>query len=379
MSPIFALSAPSTGVLLAVVLGLLLAGALIQFSPRIPEREVLVRRGSVSTIVQMRVVWLAIVLLGAWVTLLITGLIVGDFPITAGDALGAAFWDRGADSTHDFIVNTLRFPRVMVALLAGVALASSGAIFQGLIGNPLMSPDIVGINQGAAVCAVWILVVGGNINLLPIAAFAGALTTAGLIYVLSWRRGVSSARLILVGVGINSLLGALISYMLVRYPIERVSGAARWSAGTLFGSSWEDVRNLVIGLVILLPAAFILTRRLRVLQLGDDTAAALGVTVERDRLLLLAVGSGLAAIAVAVVGPLGFVALLVPHMARLLAGPLTGGVLLLSTLLGGVMLLGSDLIAQRMFAPTVLPAGVVTAALGGPYFLMLLYKYNRAV
>lgn len=374
-----AISPPTGGVVAALVVAVAAIVVLTMLSARVPHRVIVVRRDSVSAHLQARVGWLGLGVIGLVGVLVFVALIVGDYPLTIGDALAAAIWDRGGDPTADFIVNTLRLPRIAVALLAGAALAASGAVFQGLIGNPLMSPDIVGINQGAAVCAVWILVVGGDVTLLPIAAFVGAIATAFLIYVLAWRKGVTAARLILVGIGINALLAAAITYLLVRYPIERVTAAARWQAGTLFGASWADARNLAVGLAVLLPAAFFLVRRLRVLQLGDDTAAALGLSVERDRVLLLAVGAGLAAIAVAVVGPLGFVALLVPHMARLLGGPLTGGVLVLSALLGGAMLLASDLLAQRLFAPTSLPAGIITAAIGGPYFLLLLYRYNRAL
>ena len=167
-------------------------------------------------------------------------------------------------------------------------------------------------------------------------------------------------------------------YITIKYPIERVVAAARWQAGTLFGATWDDARTLLIGLLILLPSAFFLITRLRILQLGDETAITIGSKIERDRLALLAVASLLAALAVAVVGPLGFVALIVPQAARLLVGSITGGVLIFTALLGGFFLLGADLIAQRLFAPVMLPAGVITATFGGPYFLYLLARYNRA-
>ena len=296
--------------------------------------------------------------------LAVVGLIVGDFPVPAREAIATAVWDRGSE--FDFVINSLRFPRVVVAVLAGICLAVSGALFQALIDNPLVSPDIIGIDTGAAAFAVAVLAVGLDTRWLPYAAFAGAVGTAGLIFVLSWRRGFSGGRLVLV------------TYLLVRFPIERVSAAARWQAGTLSSSSWGDARTLAIGLAVLVPAAFLLIRRLRVMQLGDDMATALGVGLEPSRLAVITVGCGLAAAAVGVVGPLGFVALLVPHVARALAGALSGGVLLLTALLGAVMLLSADLVAQRLFAPTVLPAGVVTAAMGGPYLLFVLRRFNRA-
>ena len=306
----------------------------------------------------------------------LAGLVVGDFPVPVRSAIATALWDRGGE--FDFVINSLRLPRLAVAVLAGMCLAASGALFQALIDNPLVSPDIIGIDTGAAAAAVTILAVGFDPRLLPFAAFGGAVASACLIFLLAWRRGTSGGRVVLVGIGINALLSAVITYMLVRFPIERVSAAARWQAGTLSASSWDDARTLAIGAAVLIPAAFALVRRLRVMQLGDDTAAGLGGSLERSRIAVAAVGCGLAAVVVAVVGPLGFVALLVPHVARSLAGALRVGVMTLTVLLGAVMLLGADFAAQRLFAPTVLPAGIMTAAMGGPYLLWVLRRFNRA-
>ncbi|MEM9464870.1 MAG: iron ABC transporter permease [Actinomycetota bacterium] len=373
----FAISAPATDTLLVVISALVGIFIALGFAEKVPNTRMAFRLPGVSALIQSRVIVICGFGLAAVVALLITGLIVGDFPIGAWDALGEAFWARGGE--FDFIVNTLRFPRVTTAILAGMCLGMSGAIFQALINNPLVSPDIIGINTGAAVFAVFILAAGRGVEFLPIAAFGGAVGTAAIIYLLAWKRGVSGSRLVLVGVGIQSLLGAVITFITVRFPIERVAAAARWQAGSLFGASWDDVRTLVIGLLLLTPTAFVLTQRLRLLQLGDEAAAGLGIRVERDRLALIVVASGMAAVAVAVIGPLGFVALLVPHMVRLMVGQLTGGTLLLTAIVGAAFLLGADLIAQRLFAPTVLPAGVVTGAIGGPYFLFLLARYNRAL
>ena len=372
-----AIATPALDTALIVSSGLLGIFIALRLADFVPNRRFALRVAGISALMQARVIIIVVAGLAIVSALLVTGLIVGDFPIPAQDALGEALWARGGE--FDFIVNTLRFPRVTVAILAGMCLGMSGAIFQALINNPLVSPDVIGINTGAAVFAVFLLATGENIHLLPIAAFIGALGTAAIIYVLAWRKGVSDSRLVLVGVGIQSLLGAVITFIQVRFPIERIFAAARWQAGSLFGASWEDARTLIIGLLLLTPAAFVLTQRLRLLQLGDEAAAGLGINVEANRLGLIAVASGLAAVAVAIIGPLGFVALLVPHMVRLMVGQLTGGTLLLTAVVGGAFLLGADLIAQRLFAPTALPAGVVTGAIGGPYFLFLLARYNRAL
>ena len=371
-----AITTPTLQRSLTVLAGICLTFLLIQFADRIQPRSYTFRWQNISSRFQLRVIWMS---LGAIIVITIlagVGLIVGDYPIPASKAIATALWDRNGE--YDFIVNSLRFPRIIVAILAGMCFASSGLIFQSLINNPLVSPDIIGINSGAAVLAVAILAAGGNIQYLPWAAFLGALLTAALIYLLSWKRGISATRLVLIGIGINAVLGAIITYITIKYPIERVIAAARWQAGTLFGATWDDARTLSIGLLLLLPPAFFLTTRLRILQLGDETAITIGSKIERDRLALLAVASLLAALAVSVVGPLGFVALIVPQAARLLLGSITGGVLIFTALLGGFFLLGADLIAQRLFAPVMLPAGVITATFGGPYFLYLLARYNRA-
>ena len=373
---IAALPAPSPYVLGAVVASFAALTAVLRRPHLGPVVAGRLRWGAFSARLQWRVVWLGGAVAAVTLALMATGLVVGDFPVPAWRALATAIWDRGGE--FDFVVNSLRFPRVVVAVLAGACLATSGALFQSLVDNPLVSPDIIGINTGAAACAMAILLVGADPALLPVAAFGGAVATAAVIFLLAWRRGVSGARLVLVGIGINALLAAVISFLLVRFPIEQVSAAATWQAGTLAAASWRNVLVLAAGLAVLFPAAFVLARRLRVLQLGDDAASALGLRVEACRVAVIVVGSGLAAVVVAAVGPLGFVALLVPHVARSLAGTMTGGVLVLTALLGAVMLLSADLVAQRLFAPTVLPAGVVTAAMGGPFLLAILRRYHRA-
>jgi iron complex transport system permease protein len=254
----------------------------------------------------------------------------------------------------------------------------SGAIFQSLVRNPLVSPDVIGVSEGATVAAVALIVNRGPLVLLPVAACAGGLGTAAALYLLAWRRGIIGNRLVLVGIGVDAFLTALTLFMLVRYPIDEVSAAVLWTSGTVFDSVWEDVGRLALGLALLVPAALALMGRLRALQLGDDAARSLGVRVEPARLGLFAVAVGLVSVAVAAAGPIAFVALVVPHGARRLAGPMTTGVLVLAGLLGALLLLGADLAAQRLFAPVSLPAGVLTAVVGAPFFPVLLCRTNRS-
>ena len=370
------LAAPSTFTLTVIILSVLAVAGLLSLTAAWEPSPHSMRTKRVSVLVDLRVVRLCGGACALLVLLILAGLEVGEYPIPRFGAISTAFWDRASE--YSFVVNSLRFPRVVTAVLAGFCLASSGALFQTLLNNPLVSPDVIGINTGAALCAVFVLAVGVDLSLLPWAAFVGAVVTAGIIYLLAWKRGISGNRLVLVGIGINALLASGITYLMVKFPIEQVLAAARWQAGSLFGASWTDARTLTVAIVCLTPPAWILVRRLRLIQLGDDVASSLGLRVERERTAIILVASGYAAVAVAVIGPLGFVALLVPHIVRMIAGPLTGGTLVLTGLVGSLFLLGCDLIAQQLFSPTTLPVGVITAALGGPYFLFILVRYNRA-
>lgn len=335
------------------------------------------RRGRASLRWRPRVVVAAAIAALACVAVATWTMMLGDFAVPPLDVLATSLGLGTGE--YDFVVRTLRLPRTLAAVLVGVALASSGAIFQSLVSNPLVSPDIIGVTTGAGLAAVTFIVLVGSGPLLPVVAFAGAVATAAVLYVLAWRRGISGQRLVLVGIGVQAVAGALISLVLVRYPIQQVSQAYRWLTGSLYSRNWEHVLSIAVGLLVLLPLTFAAMRRLRSLQLGDDTSTALGTRTEAARTGLLVLGAGLAAVAVAVGGPIPFVALMVPHAARLLLGPLTGGVLVVTALLGALLVLLSDLVAQHAFGTITLPVGVVTAAVGAPYFLFLLYRSNRGL
>ena len=323
--------------------------------------------------INYRVLLLALVSLLGLVAISMWAMSLGSYPIPYADVIQSVL-GNGTDDQR-FIVRTLRLPRVISAILLGGALAMSGAIFQGLVRNPLVSPDIIGINTGATVFAVFWIVTGGSAAWLPVGAFIGALLTAAVIYLLSWKGGIAPNRLILVGIGIGACLGAATTYVTVAFPVERVRPAIVWTMGSISGSNWQDVRILLVGMAILAPAAIALTWPLRTLQLGDDVSRGLGMPIELTRLSLIVAGCGLAALVVSVAGPIGFVALMVPHIARMLAGPLSGSVMLFTGVLGGCFLLAADVVAQH-FLPVTLPVGVVTSAVGAPYFLFLLYRSN---
>ncbi len=333
-----------------------------------------VRRAGVAVRIDTRALRLMAIAFALLVLLMIWAVTLGSFSIPFGEVIDAIF-GRGAEETR-MVVRTLRLPRVLVAVLMGACLAMSGTIFQGIARNPLVSPDIIGITSGATFFAVaWMILAIGPPALLPLAAFVGAVTAATLVYVLSWKRGIAMNRLILVGIGIGAMLSAGSTYLTVKYPIEITRPAIVWAMGSIYASNWSDVRLLALSLLILGPIALMSMESLRTLQFGDMVSRSLGVPLERTRLTLILLGCALAAVSVALAGPIGFVALIVPHMARMIAGPPSGSVLILTALLGSLMLLGSDIVAQHLL-PVTLPVGVVTGAVGAPYFLYLLYRSN---
>lgn len=299
---------------------------------------------------------------------------VGDFPIPLAEVVPAIFGFGNPDA--HFIVQTLRLPRALTGLLVGGAFGLSGAIFQSLARNPLASPDIIGITAGASTAAVFIIVVlGGGGLLVSLGSFGGALVTAAAIYFLAYRRGITAYRLVLVGIGVGAVLTSLTSYLLTRAQIWDAQRATVWLTGSLNGRGWEHVQPVGLAMLLLLPLALVLARPLKALQLGDDTAKGLGVGVERYRRYLIVAGVALAAVATASAGPVAFVAFVAPPIARRLTrSSLT---LIPAALVGGLLLLVSDLVARRAFAPTELPVGIITGIVGAPYLLWLLARANR--
>ena len=317
----------------------------------------------------------ALIGLGA-LAVAIAGLMIGDYPLSVGDVLTTLV--GGGDPASSFIVETLRLPRVVCALLVGGALGIAGAIFQSLTRNPLGSPDIIGFTYGSATGAVvMIIIFGAEQGAVAVGSIAAGLLTAVLVYLLSYRGGVAGYRLVLVGIGISFMLLALNDYLLTRARLEDAQQAAVWIAGSLNGRGWDQALPLAIGLAVLAPVALALSRPLKMLELGDDAATALGVRVERTRLTLALVAVGLTALATAAAGPIAFVALAAPQIARRLTRS-SGPGLIPAALMGALIMQASDLIAQRLLAPKQLPVGVMTGAIGGLYLAWLLAHEWRA-
>ncbi|MEU1394669.1 iron chelate uptake ABC transporter family permease subunit [Micromonospora zamorensis] len=300
----------------------------------------------------------------------------GDYPMGPTDVLRTLV--GGGTPAEQFIVHELRLPRLVTALLVGAALSLAGTVFQSLVRNPLGSPDILGFTQGASAGALVVIVIGGSSLALAGAAVVGGLATGLVIYALAWRRGVHGFRLILVGIGISAILTGVNGYLLTRAPLMDAARAVLWLTGSLDGRGWANAGPLLVVLVVLAPVVLIgCGTALRMMELGDDTASALGVPVRRLRLVLLAAAVLLVSFAAAAAGPVSFVALVAPHVTkRLTRAP--GPNLLPSMAVGAALLVGADLVAQRAFPGHQLPVGVVTGVIGGGYLVWLLAMERRA-
>lgn len=341
----------------------------------ISGRVVRFQGGRVSLRIQGRAVAVTVALVVTLATVMGISLTTGDFELSIGEVLQALV-GKGSGSA-DFIVNTLRMPRLVTALCVGAALAVSGAILQSLTGNSLGSPDIIGFTTGSATGAlVVIVVVNGSMTQIAFGALAGGLATAAAIYLLVFSGGLLGFRLVVIGIGVSALLLAVNSYLITRATWQEALEAQAWLLGSLGNRGWDHANAIAIAVAILLPPAFGLARRLSMVEMGDDTATALGLDVARSRLILLGISVSLAALATAVTGPILFVALAAPQIARRLTRS-SGPALIPSALMGAVLLAGSDLAVQRIFAPTLLPVGAATGTIGGLYLIWLLITESR--
>ncbi len=332
------------------------------------------RRGSVPRSPRVRRVWAALAALGVAITIVSLG--TGDHAITPVEVVRTLL--GGGTPADAFIVETLRLPRVLCALLVGGALGASGAVFQTLTHNPLGSPDVIGFTWGAAAGAVLqIAVLGGGAFAVSGSAIAGGLVTAMAVYGLSLGHGPTGARLILIGIGISALLAAVVTFLLARVDLNSAQAARLWLTGSLNGRGWEFAVPMMVALAVLLPALALLARPLTMLELGDDAARALGVPVDRARAALIVVAVGLCGCATAAAGPVPFVALAAPQLARRLTRA-SGPGLIAATLMGAVLLAAADLSAQRLLPTGGLPVGVMTGALGGAYLIWhLRHEWRR--
>jgi len=317
------------------------------------------------------------------ITLLVLALVVvsfaalalGPVPVDAGELWRVV--TGGADPVARAIVLDVRAPRVALALLVGAALGMSGGVLQGALRNPLAEPWLLGVSGGAAVGAVLAMSAGlGDPSFLSLAAFAGALAAVFLVLGIARASGLRADPrvLLMAGVVVGAFANAAIMVLLATAPAEAARGALWWMMGSLGSAQWRDVARLGVVLAVVGPALLHWARDLDALALGHDAAAALGVAPEATSRRLYLAASLLAAATVAAVGLVGFVGLLVPHMARSLVGARHRAVLAVSALAGSTLVVGADLAARTARAPAELPLGAVTAMVGVPFFLSLLRR-----
>ncbi|MCM3714043.1 iron ABC transporter permease [Alkalihalobacillus oceani] len=315
--------------------------------------------------------WTTLVIVTALcVIAVLYSLMTGSVTIRVSEVWTALF--SPADSLQRQIVWDLRLPRIVTGLLVGACLAIAGALLQGVMRNPLADPGIIGVSAGAGLMAVtMMLVLPHYLSLLPFGAFLGALAATFLIYFIAWENGVSPLRMILAGVAINSLLGALMSAVMILYS-DNVQAVLPWLVGGLSGRGWSHVAIILPYALIGMALSIFAVKHANLLLLGDEVAKLLGSQVERSRLFLILLATFLAGAGVSVAGLIGFVGLVVPHMMRMIVGNDYRFLLPTSALGGACLVVLADTAARSWFDPIELPVGILLAALGAPFFLYLL-------
>lgn len=338
------------------------------------------KRERIALRLPVRAIFAAIVLLVALLCVMGVSLATGSYGVELGQV-----WDtlRGItiSSAIDNVVWEFRFPRTLAAALVGAMMALSGAALQNATRNSLADPSLVGVSQGAALAVVTMIVIFPDYSgaLRPWVAFAGSILVALAIRALSQtREGGSTIRFILMGIGLSAFISSITSALLTYGQIDRAMSALNWLAGSISAASWPDVWTLLGWCAILVPALLALSRTMSAMRFGEPAAIGLGAPVALTRNLQLGIAVGLAAIATSVVGPLGFVGLIAPHAAKRLAPSGMGLHLVLTALLGALLVSLADLAGRAAFAPIQIPAGIITALIGVPVFVILLVRGRPA-
>lgn len=283
----------------------------------------------------------------------------------------------GSSSGSSFILTNYRIPRTLIAIVVGAALAVAGAILQGILKNPLASPDVIGVTKGAGLFAVFILIVcpTASMLLLPLSAFLGAAAIAVILMVFSYSQGAKPHTLALVGVALGAICQAGIQYFMIKFP-DDVNTTLLWLTGSLWGRGWNELWML-IPCVVLVPFIIIFASKLDILNLGDEIAVGLGERTKYVRYTLLSMAVILTGLSVAVVGSIGFIGLIAPHIGRRLVGSRSKFLLPVSAAVGALFLLIADSLGRGVMPPVEIPAGIVTAVIGAPYFLYLLRREQK--
>jgi iron complex transport system permease protein len=323
------------------------------------------------------------IIVGISLLLIIVTSIIGmgmGYSTLSYDRLLPTFLGQGTFK-EEFVLFSVRLPRIVITLLSGMALALSGSILQGITRNDLADPGIIGINAGAGVAITAFFLffpidAGSFVYMIPVVAFIGALLTAFLIYMLSYDKkvGLQPVRLVLVGVGFAMALSGIMIVLISSAERTKVDFIAKWLAGNIWGTDWPFIWALLPWLVILIPFTLYKANRLNLLGLSEPVAVGVGVSIEKERMVMLLTAVALAASAVSVTGGISFIGLMAPHMAKAMVGPRNQLFIPVAILLGGWLLLVADTVGRNLIEPNGIPAGIMVALIGAPYFVYLLLK-----
>ncbi|MBU5349964.1 Fe(3+)-hydroxamate ABC transporter permease FhuB [Paenibacillus lautus] len=284
----------------------------------------------------------------------------------------------GGESMYRQILLEFRLPRLLTAGLSGMALAVSGSLLQNAVRNPLGDPQVIGVTSGAGAGALLLMIGFPQLSAgwVPVGAVLGGMAAAALVYAVSWKRGLHPTILTLVGIAVAALGSAIINLMIIHAKVD-VAPALSWMAGSTYNRGWTEVQRIVPAILILLPLAAWLGRKVDLLTFSEESSIGLGLHVRNTRIYVAIIAVLLASIAAANVGSVGFIGLLAPHAARMLVGARHRQSMVIAALLGGILLAGADWIGRVVMIPKELPSGIVTALLGAPYLLYLMGKTNK--
>lgn len=351
------------------------------------KKFLIFRKGNFSLIYEKRSALIVLVTIILSLLSLIFSLSIGQKNLSFIEVIKILF-DRNLTGGNSLIVNTIRLPRTLVAFLVGGSLGLSGAILQGVVKNPLAAPNIMGITDGGSVGALIFLTLftdpknnalTTSIFYMPIFAFAGAFLVVILVYFLSFKKGVTPYRLILIGIAIAGAAKALTSILIINGPVVFIKEAQLWITGTVYGTNWTHVKLLSIWFLALFLISMIYIRELNMQNLDDSISMGLGSLVEKNRFILMILSAALASGASAVGGGISFVGLIAPHISRKLTNSSFENITPLSTLVGGIIVVLSDVAARTLFSPLDLPVGIFTAGIGAPFFIYLLIKNQSSL
>ena len=340
------------------------AGSVVAGSVRIPGRY--------RTPIPRTLLVVAVLVVAA-----VASLVVGSYQMSPDQVFRLSVQGEGTEIERQLVLNQ-RLPRMLAAVVVGAALGLSGAIFQSVSRNALGSPDIIGFTVGSATGALSVVLIGSLSSTgvgMGMGAIIGGFATAAVVMLLAGVRGGATMgqKMVLIGIAVSAMLSSVNDYLITRGDLEKAEAAKTWQHGSLNALSWNQMSVQAVLLLVAIPLVLMLTHRLRVLELGDDLAAGLGLPVKRTVNMLVAAAVLLVAVAISVAGPIGFLALVAPQIARRLWNT-PGMAMWHSALLGSVILVLADFVSARALAPFQIPVGLVTGALGGVYMLWLLYR-----